>query len=168
MARPTKLTKELTDEICATVKAGNFIETAAAAAGISRSVLRLWLRKGNRAKNGIYREFLDRIKRAQAEAEIKDVKQIETAAEEQWQAAAWRLERRNYKRWGKKDKLQQEVIFNWREQVKQAGYEPDELFRNLVEAARERTQSTIGGSGAGVEGRTGRGETSADMEADSE
>ena len=111
MARPTKLTIEITEAIAKTVEAGNFIETAAALAGVSRTTLRVWLSRGNKARSGLYREFRDRIKGAQAKAEIDDVERIETAASDpkQWQAAAWRLERRNWKRWGKKDKLQSEI-----------------------------------------------------------
>ena len=42
------------------------------------------------------------IKKALAEAEMKDLSVIAKASEKSWQAAAWRLERRFPDRWGRK------------------------------------------------------------------
>lgn len=109
MARPTKLTAELQAELCKALAAGNYLETACAYVGISRITVRNWMREGARSKRGQKREFLNAIKKAAAEAEIKDVKRIGDAAETQWQAAAWRLERKYWKRWGRKDKITNEV-----------------------------------------------------------
>lgn len=104
MARPTKLTPELRDRICAFLRAGNYVETAAAAAGISKETLYKWLRRGARSKGGPCRDFADAVAVAQAQAEARDVALIARAAESQWQAAAWRLERRLPARWSRRER----------------------------------------------------------------
>lgn len=104
--RPTKLTPELSREICDYVRMGNYVETAAAIAGISKDSIYRWLKKGANAKSGIFREFSDAVKKAQAEAEARDVGLIGRAAKDQWQAAAWRLERKFPDRWGRKDRVE--------------------------------------------------------------
>lgn len=116
MGRPTKLNYGVQEKIVQAIKAGNYIETAAAYAGISKSTLYEWLKRGERenqrvAKNPRYRikksekpyvEFSNAIEKALAEAEIRDVAIIGKAAEEQWQAAAWRLERKFPDKWGRR------------------------------------------------------------------
>lgn len=118
MVRPTKLNSEIQNKIVTAIRAGNYIETAAAYAGISKSTLYDWLRRGEREKQRVeknpryrirksekpYVEFSDAVEKALAEAEIRDVAIIAKAAEEHWQAAAWRLERKFPERWGRKDR----------------------------------------------------------------
>lgn len=88
------------------IRGGNYIETAAAYAGISKQTLYNWLRRGARQKSGQYREFALAVEQALAEAEMRDLALIEQAARDgKWQAAAWRLERRFPKRWGRQDYL---------------------------------------------------------------
>ncbi len=94
MGRPDKLTQEVHDKIVGAIKAGNYIETAAAFAGISKSTLYKWLREGARAKSGKKKEFSHAVAQALAESEVGDVVLIGRAAKEKndWRAAAWRLE----------------------------------------------------------------------------
>ncbi len=115
MARPRKLNEALQHKIVTAIRAGNYIETAAAYAGIHKSTLYDWLKRGERekqrvAKNPRYRikkdeqqfvEFSDAVEKALAEAEVRDVAIIGKAAEEYWQAAAWRLERKFPEKWGR-------------------------------------------------------------------
>lgn len=108
--RPTKLTPELQAEICKVLAAGNYLETACAFVGVSKVTVRNWIKAGARQKKGQYSEFLNAIKKAMAQAELSDVATIKAAGKENWQAAAWRLERKNYKRWGRKDKVTNEVV----------------------------------------------------------
>jgi len=99
--RKTKLTPELTEKICALVRAHNYIETAAAYAGLSKNTLYDWLRRGARQQSGLYREFSDALTQALAHSEIADVARISLAAAAgNWRAVAWRLERRFPERWG--------------------------------------------------------------------
>lgn len=103
---PTKLTPELHERIISLVRGGNYIETAAQACGITSGTLHDWLRRGGKndpADGGIYPNFSRAVEKAIGEAEARDVLTIGKAAEKQWQAAAWRLERKNFKKWGRKD-----------------------------------------------------------------
>lgn len=107
MARPTKLNAEVLEKIVTAIKAGSYVETAAAFAGVGKSTLYDWLRKGAAQKNGIYREFSIAIEQALAHADVRDITIIAQAAQKGvWQAAAWRLERKYPDRWGKRTVIQ--------------------------------------------------------------
>ncbi len=103
--RPCKLTPELQERIVQVIATGNYVETAAAFAGISKDTFYNWMKKGARGEGAKFVAFSDAIQKALAQAEIVDVAMIARAAESQWQAAAWRLERRNPERWGRRDRL---------------------------------------------------------------
>lgn len=113
--RPAKINENLIKTITQAVKVGNYLETASAFAGISRSTLYEWLRRGKREKQrlekndrarmkkeeALYVLLVDSLEQAQAEAEVRDVALIGEAAKSQWQAAAWRLERKYPNKWGR-------------------------------------------------------------------
>jgi transposase-like protein len=121
--RPTVLTQEVHDAIVRALHVGAYIETAAAAAGIHKSTLYDWLKRGAREKrraekgngkgNGhrirkaeaAYVAFSDAVKKAMAESELVDIATIAKASKRTWQAAAWRLERKYPDRWGRKDRI---------------------------------------------------------------
>lgn len=111
MARPTKLTPELTERIVLAIRAGNYSKVAAEMSGIGETTFYRWLEEGakeNARKE--FREFRESIKRAEAEAEVRSVALIRQAADGgTWQAAAWYLERKHGDRWGRNDKIRQEV-----------------------------------------------------------
>lgn len=105
--RPTKLTPELQRLVCDTLRRGAYLETAAALAGVDRTTLQEWLRRGGREEDGIYVDFSRAVQTAQAEAEMRDLDRIDAAAEAgAWQASAWRLERKHSGRWGRPGSLQ--------------------------------------------------------------
>jgi len=115
MARPVgtiDLTPELCEKICGVLRAGNYVETAAAYVGIAKDTFYRWLRRGARATDANdtteieapYREFHAAVSEAIAASEIRDVALIAKAATEQWTAAAWRLERRYPEKWGRKER----------------------------------------------------------------
>jgi transposase len=111
--RPTKLTPETQEKIVRAVRAGNYLETAAAHAGVRKQTLHDWLHRGANARTGIYREFSDAIQKALADAETSEVALITKAASDgAWQAAAWKLERRNPKRWGARVRVSVEEELN--------------------------------------------------------
>ena len=115
MGRPTKLNEDITEEIVKAIKLGNYLETAAAYVGISKSTLYDWLRRGKREiervekdsrrkvkqDEQIYVDFSYAVQKALAESEMRDVLNISRASEIQWQAAAWRLERKFPDKWGR-------------------------------------------------------------------
>lgn len=101
MARRGKLTPEIQREICQVIAAGNYIKVAAEYVGLPPQRIFDWMKKGENAKSGRYREFYDAVKKAQKQAEIRNVAIIQEAAQKQWQAAAWYLERKHPERWGR-------------------------------------------------------------------
>jgi transposase len=108
MARPTKLNPEISHRIVNLVRAGNYRETAAAAAGINPKTLRNWLHRGSKGgkSNAAYAQFSADLDTAEAEAELRDNKRINDAAEKDWRAAAWRLARKNPDRWGDRQRFE--------------------------------------------------------------
>ena len=121
--RPSKFSEERADKIIRAIRAGNYIETAAALAGVHKSTLYAWLKRGSAEADRLdadpkakpkktelpFLNFSDAVDIALAEAENMDVQAITAAAAEDWRAAAWRLERKFPDRWGRKDRLQAEV-----------------------------------------------------------
>lgn len=102
MGRPTKLTPEVQQTIVTFMGAGAYIETAAAAARISKVTLYEWLRRGADDEEP-FAEFLNAVEKAASEADLRDLKTIRQAAVAGvWQAAAWRLERRHPSQWGRR------------------------------------------------------------------
>ena len=102
--RPTKYTTELGEQIVNLVRAGNYVETAANASGVSKNTIYDWMRKGARGDKR-YTTFSDAINKAMAQSEMWDLAQIAKAsAGGSWQASAWRLERKHPERYGRKDK----------------------------------------------------------------
>ena len=104
MARPSKLDRETQQRICDAIAAGNYMETAALYAGVCKDTLYEWLRRGRAGKKGDerYAQFAQAVEEALARSEVRDVALIAKAAEQHWQAAAWRLERRYPDRWGRR------------------------------------------------------------------
>ena len=97
--RPCKLTPEIQEKIITAIRAGNYMETAASYAGISKVTLYDWLKKGAIAKSGKYKGFSNSVAEALAQSEVMDNNVISRAAQGgDWKAAAWRLERK-FKHW---------------------------------------------------------------------
>ena len=127
MARPTKLTPDLIQEVCNWLKLGYYQEDAATMAGISSSTFNDWMRRcaeGQKALESgdsplpdspdaeivevvdMYLEFSEAVKKARAEAEGAHIRNIRKAADNgSWQASAWFLERSFPKKWGKRSTL---------------------------------------------------------------
>ena len=119
MARPHKFDEDKIARVVEALRAGNYMETAAAYAGISKSILYKWLADGREvrqkvAKGGIASdleskqlELLDSVEKARAEAEVRNVHLIQQAAQGgTWQAAAWFLERSHPGKWGRREKVE--------------------------------------------------------------
>lgn len=120
LGRPTKLTDEVQEKILGAVRAGIWLDQAASLAGIAPSSLYLWADKGQRALelaeledkpvkgvDAVYADFSEALKKARAEAEARNITQIQNAAANgTWQAAAWFLERSFPQRWGRVDRME--------------------------------------------------------------
>ena len=111
MSRPTKLTPELIERVTLAIRAGNYAKTACEMVGIGETTFYRWMEEGAQDKaKPLFREFRESIKRAEAEAEVRSVALIRQAADGgTWQAAAWYLERKHGDRWGRNDKIRQEI-----------------------------------------------------------
>lgn len=94
---------------------GQFLSTACDLAGIHRSTVARWVRRGEEAQIAMevdgadidphelaYCDISDAIKKARAAAQIRALSVIHQAADSgTWQAAAWYLERAFPERWGR-------------------------------------------------------------------
>lgn len=129
MGRPSKLNPTATKAILKAVAKGLPRKTAAQLAGITDRTLYLWSQAGRKAKSGPYFRFFQALKKADAKAIEFHVGIIHKAAGErdevivkritfpdgtvkeetitkrvfEWTAAAWWLERRHWKLFGRKD-----------------------------------------------------------------
>ncbi|MDR6862177.1 hypothetical protein J2X64_000558 [Phycicoccus sp. 3266] len=118
--RPSKLTPERADRIVELIGSGVYGAVAARASGISGSTYRAWMARGRDASRDAegraleeadapYAAFHDAVRTTQAQAEAETAAGVYTAGQGSWKAAAWWLERRYPERWGRKDRLRQEV-----------------------------------------------------------
>ena len=109
--RPTKLTKELTEKICLAISAGNYAKVAAQLAGISEATYYAWLKEAEKEDcDPIFLEFSESVERAEAAAEVEAVALIRQSARAgNARDAQWLLERKHGERWGRNDKLRQEI-----------------------------------------------------------
>ena len=105
--RKPKLTKELIELLGTALQNGNYIETACDFVGINRATLYRWLQESeeNDAKP-ILKELSDTVRKARAQAEMRNVLRIQKAADDSWQAAAWWLERSQPKKWSKQTNVE--------------------------------------------------------------
>jgi transposase len=106
VGRPTKLTPQVHERIVGLIEAGSYAEPAARAAGISASTFYSWMERGELEEDGIFREFREAIKRAEAVAEVSAVKVVTSAMPRSWQAAMTFLERKHPDRWGRRTRAE--------------------------------------------------------------
>jgi len=104
-AGETLLTPELQRKLVTLIKVGNYAEVAARACGISKDTFYKWLLRGGKGEEP-FKALADAVEHAAAEAESRDVLHMANHARKHWQAAAWRLERKNPKKWARKDSLE--------------------------------------------------------------
>lgn len=107
--RPTKLTKELQTRICEYIYSGSSKQDAALLCGITRKTLENWLERGKTEELGMYVDFAEAVETALAAFKQTQIDLIATAAEKHWQAAAWLLERRFPREWGRREALEVEA-----------------------------------------------------------
>ena len=170
MARETKLTPERQKTIVDAIRGGCYFVTACQLAGIDDKTGYRWLSD----QRPMYREFRDAVKNAEAAAEAERVLRIRQAAtggkqttrrtikiypngtqeitetteiaEPNWTADAWFLERKFPARWGKQEKIQQEIrVVSSDEKIDSI---LSELFTDRGEAAIPPTDT------GGIEGGT--------------
>lgn len=99
--RKPKLTWQVQQQVVQFLRTGATLEAAAGAVGIHRTTLQRWLEKGDHDTRGRYHNFFAEVTKAQSEFEIRSQATILKAAQTDWKAAAWGLERRFPERYGK-------------------------------------------------------------------
>lgn len=109
MARPAKLTPELTREISTYIRDGNSPTISATLVGISPSTYFNWMSKGSNQESR-FMEFSESIERAKAQSIVNRLAHIAIAADSgNWRAAAWLLERMAPESFGKNSTRAPEV-----------------------------------------------------------
>jgi transposase len=103
MARPPIPIEPYIDKLCQALQVGATYELAAMFAGISVSTFQRWRMQAATAKDGTPLAALrDRMTETEGRAAIGWLAKIEMAASEgNWQAAAWKLERRYPEQYGR-------------------------------------------------------------------
>lgn len=123
VGRRTTLTQDVHDKIVQTIAAGNYYVTAFRMAGVAESTFYKWMKRGEDEilrlmaeeertgetvepdKNeAIYVEFVEAVKKAEAQGEVVAVLKVKSAFGNNWQAAMTFLERRHRERWGRSDR----------------------------------------------------------------
>ena len=97
--RPTKLTPELQEKICALIEAGNYAEVACKCVGISTSTFYAWRQRGEMEDSGEYADFAAAVDAAEAQAERKAVVMVQMGMREDPRLCMTFLERRFPARW---------------------------------------------------------------------
>lgn len=96
--RPSQFTEENRKRILEAIELGSTYELAAAYGGISYATLNAWLKR----EEDEYLKFSEDVKQAEGKAAVGWLQKIEKAATDgNWQAAAWKLERRYPREFGR-------------------------------------------------------------------
>ncbi len=105
----TRLTRELIDKAVQFLRAGNYKNTVAKLLGIPERTWYSWEERGRKIEQGeerprgLYLDFYNEVKGAEAHAEGSAVIGVLKAGESgNWQALAWFLERKYPKKWGRR------------------------------------------------------------------
>lgn len=82
------------DPLITRIRNGSPIKEACASVGIQRDTYYKWMQRGEAATSGEYRDFYNDVEKAKADSIMESIIVVRKAAKENWQAAAWWLERR--------------------------------------------------------------------------
>jgi len=115
MGAPVTITEDIITKVYDVLKLGNYKRTAYNYVGVTQRTFENWEKRGRleqeRIDDGkkplgiedIFLRFYRSNLKAIAQAQVRDLAVIYQAAETSWQAAAWKLERRHPKEWGRRD-----------------------------------------------------------------
>lgn len=155
-----KLSPERIETITKAIANGNTHDVAASLGGIAESTFYAWMSRGKEAKKGQYKQFYDKVKKAEAYAEADRVQRIQKAGRDgDWKADAWYLERRYPDKWGRrfisadlnhsgtvvqKHEHEYEIRVQYEQKLKEDP-ESAELLERLFEREQEVAASTSAG-----------------------
>ena len=132
VSRRGKLTPERYEAIIKYVRNGAHINHAANATGIDDKTLYTWLKKGAEEPESVYGYFLDDYNMAKGDAILKNVKIVQTAADDDWTAAKWLLQVLDPDRFGNKSTVKTEISGPDGEAIKYELVISDEEIRKLA------------------------------------
>lgn len=139
IGRSTKLTSEVQKIIVETLRVGATFTAAAGRAGVAESTIHKWRQagKGNSPSSRIrhskrLEEFALAVDRALADAETRLVGTVNKASSQQWQAAAWLLERRWAGQYGRRDHLEMDATVTQRPPREEMDAELDKIRERLT------------------------------------
>lgn len=113
MRTSLRLNQEVKDKLVTALRGGNYMETAAAWAGVNRATVYRWLERGDRAaekhdagetlteQEQLFLDLRNEVDEARAAAMVRNISLIQQAAQTSWQAAAWWAERSAPHMWGR-------------------------------------------------------------------
>jgi len=103
---------KLGNKIIRFLRMGYPYTTVCRAVGIDSSTLKRWMSLGASNASPEYAKYFRRICKAEATAEMNDLKKLSEHQKYDWRASAWKLERRWPEHWAKKDALKAELKVN--------------------------------------------------------
>jgi hypothetical protein len=105
--RPSKFDLKRAKRILKAIENGSNLRVASRCGGVSYNCFRHWRLRGRadhkNKVDSLFRWFYVATKEAEDLGECARAETIVNASKKNWQAAAWWLERRRHKRWGRKD-----------------------------------------------------------------
>ena len=94
MARTPEITPEMLRLASEAMRLGMTNDLASQYIGIGRTTFYRYLSRGKNEKGTVYRQFWDVISRGRAQCAAMQLARIQQAAQEDWRASAWIMERR--------------------------------------------------------------------------
>jgi hypothetical protein len=112
MGRPSLYSAEKAKQILRSIREGVWFEDACLDAGVAKSTVQSWAKRGDEEGSGDLFAFACDLRRARREANAPHLVNIHAAEEKDWKAAAWYLERKERKRFGPQLKVEVESVFS--------------------------------------------------------
>ncbi len=142
--KPSKLTPELSKELCKYLTLGMSPPKAAEMCGVHRNTMRYWLRRGEKEwldKSSHYAAFLRDVNTATAACMRRGLLLVNQAAADDWKPAAWLLERRFPNEFAPKQMIEvraQETVESILEAL--ARRLPNDIYLRVLTAVRDEMQ----------------------------
>jgi transposase len=110
IGRPTKFTPEVRAKLMVAIRKGAPYSIAANYAGISESLFKEWRAAAKKGENPEFVSFMAELKEAEGETALTWLDKIDNAMNDgNWQAAAWKLERRYFSEFSANPVVREEV-----------------------------------------------------------
>lgn len=142
--KPSKLTTQLSTQLCKYLTLGMSPPQAAEMCGVHRNTMRYWLRRGEKEwldPDSHYAAFLKDVNKATAACMRRGLLLVNQAAEDDWKPAAWLLERRFPAQFAPKQMIEvrtQEAVEEILEALAQRL--PNDVYMRVLNAVKDEMQ----------------------------